>query len=160
MYLGLVPIRVSTGANKQCVCIHVDFIMEGCTAVILFYVGATQQCERSASLSLGFGSVPLGVINTTDPFCFVCGGIVATFSLGGVMLTNTQDYFINMSTNTLVINNWTSLVFNPLQLVTVVCLSTDVAGTTYGGTFFSSRKSCFSECSMSLIVCQFMIFLW
>ncbi len=99
-------------------------------------------------MSVPFGSVSLGVINTTDPFCFVCGGNVGTFSLAGIMLTNTQDYFIDMSTNTLVINNWTSLMFNPLQSVTVLCNSIDAGNPHYTGTFSASRKSCFSERSM------------
>ncbi len=107
--------------------------------VLLLCTGTALQCEQNATLSVPFGSVSVGVVNTTAPFCFICGGNVATFSLAGVMLTNTQDYFINTSINALVINNWTSLMFNPLQSITVTCVSTGIP-IIYSGTFFSVRK--------------------
>ncbi len=116
------------------------------------YTGIALQCEQSVTLSVPFGSVSIGVVNTTAPFCFICGGSVSTFSLAGVMLTNTEDYFINTSINALVINNWTSLMFNPLQSITVACASVDAGNPSYSGTFFSVRKLYFyGELSLEIL---------
>ncbi len=105
----------------------------------LLCTGTALQCEQNANLSIPFGSVSIGVVNTTTPFCFICGDNVATFSLAGVMLTNTEEYFINKSINALVINNWTRLMFNPANSIKVECNSTGTP-IRYSGTFFSVRK--------------------
>ncbi len=116
------------------------------------YTGIALQCEQNATLSRPFGSVSIGAVNTTAPFCFICGGNVATFSLAGEMLTDSEDYFINKSINTLVINNWTSLMFNPLQSITVACVSVDTGNPSYSGTFFSVRKLYFyGELSLEIL---------
>ncbi len=105
-------------------------------SAIVLCAGKAQHCQKNATLSVPFGSVSIGVVNTTAPFCFICGGNVATFSLAGVMLTNTEDYFIDMSIDALVINNWTSLMFNANRAISVECVSTGTP-ITYSGTFFS-----------------------
>ncbi len=102
-------------------------------------IGTAQECEQNTTLSIPFGSVSIGAVNTTAPFCFICGDNIATFSLAGVMLTSTEDYFIDMSSNALVVNNWTSLMIDANREITVECVSTGTP-ITYSGTFFSVRK--------------------
>ncbi len=115
------------------------------------YTGIALQCENNATLSVLFGSVSVGVVNTTVPFCFICGGSVSTFSLAGVMLTNTEDYFISKSINALVINNWTSLMFDANRVISVECVSTGIP-ISYSGTFFSARKLYFyGELSLEIL---------
>ncbi len=108
-------------------------------SAIVLCAGTAQHCQKNATLSIPFGSVSAGVVNTTAPFCFICGDNVATFSLAGVMLTNTEDYFIDMSIDALVINSWTSLMFDANRAISVECVSTGTP-ITYSGTFFSERE--------------------
>ena len=119
---------------------------------LLLHAGTAQQCEQNATLIVPFGTVELGVVDTTAPFCFLCGDTVATFSLAGVMLSNTEDYFIDMSIDALVINNWTNLTFNAHRQIKVECVSTTTF--TYRGTFFSVCKYYFT--SLTYINYQFM----
>ncbi len=110
----------------------------------LNFIVFAQHCEQNATLpGSPFGSIHIGVVDTTAPFCFICGyNNVYTFSLVGVVLTNSTYYYIDPSINALVINNWTNLTFDSLQPIIVECV---IAGIKYpllhfGGTFFSSRK--------------------
>lgn len=108
--------------------------------VMLFNAGATQQCERNATLSTAFDPVTIGVVNTTLPFCFICAESVASFSLNMMMLSNTQGYTIDTTINALVINDWSSLNFDPSRTNNVQCVGTGAGSLQYPGNFIPSRK--------------------